>query len=55
MRLPNDTLNKLKYIVWFERTTFTDLMNKLSEAEIKRFEKANGEITDVELSKAKIK
>ena len=55
MRLPNDTLNKLKYIVWFERTTFTELMNKLSEAEIKKFEKANGEVTEKQLTDAKIK
>jgi len=52
LRFPDDLLNKLKYIAWFERETFTDKVISMTEAEIKSFEKKNGAITDDQIKKA---
>ena len=55
LRFPQETLNKLKYISWHDRETFTALVLDMAEKRIKTFEKANGEITPVLLVNAKIK
>jgi len=55
LRISTETMDKLKYIAWFDRESFTDLIIAMSEEKIKKFEKANGAITDELLEKAKIK
>lgn len=52
MRFPADLLEKLKYIVWHDRTTFTDKVVEMTEAEVNKFEKKNGEITADQIKKA---
>lgn len=46
VRLPLRTIGKLKHIVWYDRTTFTDKVNVMAQSEIEKFEKANGIITE---------
>ena len=42
LRMDVDTANKLKYIAWHDRETFTDVMHAAAERQIKEFEKKHG-------------
>lgn len=59
VRFTPDTTIKLKYMVWFNKPdnkeeTITSIVERAVIAEIEKFEKANGAITDKELKEARI-
>jgi malonyl CoA-acyl carrier protein transacylase len=49
LRFPIDTFEKLKYIAWYNRDSFSNVVLTGAEDQIKKFEKANGTITDSQL------
>lgn len=51
-RIPEETLSKAKYIVWFERETLTERVLALLEADIAQWEEKNGVITPELAAKA---
>jgi hypothetical protein len=51
LRFPEIVLNKLRYISWYERKTFTEIIISLSEKCISDFEQENGLITEEQISK----
>ncbi len=51
-RLPEDLLQKLKYIAWHDRKSITDTYVEGITDQIKKFEKVNGAITEDQISKA---
>lgn len=52
IRFPEETLNKLKYIAWYERTTLTDRIIGIADEDINKWEKKNGAITPDQIKKA---
>lgn len=52
MRFHEETLEKLKYIAWFERVTFTDTVVSMANDHIAKWEKKNGDITPELAAKA---
>ena len=55
IRFEEESLLKLKYIAWFDRTTVTDIIATETDAKIKDWEKTNGAITPKQIEDAKIK
>lgn len=52
-RLKSLVRDKILYMAWYERENITDIVNKVLESEIAKFEKKNGVITDEQIKKAR--
>jgi hypothetical protein len=55
IRFDADTYHKLKYISWHDRKTFTEICGTSFEEFIKRWEKANGAITEAQIRQSQKK
>jgi hypothetical protein len=52
LRLEPSKLEKVSYIAWYQRDSITDVIDSALDLEIKKFEKANGSITDEQIQQA---
>lgn len=54
-KIPNDVLEKAKYIAWFQRKALTSKIVDFLKVDIASFEKKNGSITPAQIKESQTK